>query len=190
MLPVSPLIERNDAMSANDPFARLPEAASFTVTSTTVRDGAAWPPEQFSSGVPGGKDISPQLSWSGAPDGTKSYAVTVYDPDAPTGSGFWHWAVADIPAAVTELPEGAGDHTGSGLPEGAFQLPNDVREARFIGAAPPAGHGPHRYFVVVYALDVESVGVPADATPALLGFTMAGHTLGRAVLIATAETPA
>lgn len=90
-------------MSANDPFARLPEAASFTVTSTTVRDGDAWPPEQFSSGVPGGKDISPQLSWSGAPDGTKSYAVTVYDPDAPTGSGFWHWAVADIPATVTEL---------------------------------------------------------------------------------------
>lgn len=89
-------------MPANDPFARLPQAASFTVTSTTVTDGAAWPPEQYSSGLPGGKDISPQLSWSGAPDGTKSYAVTVYDPDAPTGSGFWHWAVADIPATVTE----------------------------------------------------------------------------------------
>lgn len=179
-------------MRANDPFARLPEAASFTVTSTTVADGAAWPPEQFSGifGVPGGKDVSPQLSWSGAPEGTKSYAVTVYDPDAPTGSGFWHWAVADIPATVTELPEGAGDDTGSGLPEGAFQLPNDARAARYIGAAPPAGHGPHRYFVVVHALDVESIGVAADATPAVLGFTMAGHILGRAVLTATAETPA
>lgn len=176
-------------MSANDPFARLPEAVSFTVTSTTVADGAAWSPEQFSSGVPGGKDVSPQLSWSGAPEGTKSYAVTVYDPDAPTGSGFWHWAVADIPATVTELPEGAGDDTGSGLPEGAFQLPNDARVARFLGAAPPAGHGRHRYFIVVHALDVESIGVPADATPAVLGFTMAGHTLGRAVLTATAETP-
>ncbi|MGX1909969.1 YbhB/YbcL family Raf kinase inhibitor-like protein [Streptomyces phaeochromogenes] len=179
-------------MSANDPFARLPEVASFTVTSTNVTDGSAWSPEQFSgmSGVPGGKDVSPQLSWNGAPEGTKSYAVTVYDPDAPTGSGFWHWAVADIPATVTELPEGAGDDTGSGLPEGAFQLPNDARAARFIGAAPPAGHGPHRYFVVVHALAVDSIGVAADATPAVLGFTMAGHILGRAVLTASAETPA
>jgi Raf kinase inhibitor-like YbhB/YbcL family protein len=176
--------------NGNDPFARLPEAASFTVSSTTVDDGAAWPPEQYSGifGTPGGKDLSPQLSWSGAPEGTKSYAVTVYDPDAPTGSGFWHWAVANIPAEVTELPEGAGDDTGSGLPEGAFQLPNDARVARFIGAAPPAGHGPHRYFVVVHALDVASIEVPADATPAVLGFTMSGHILGRAVLIATGET--
>jgi Raf kinase inhibitor-like YbhB/YbcL family protein len=98
--------------------------------------------------------------------------------------------VADIPATVTELPEGAGDDTGSGLPEGAFQLPNDARAAHFIGAAPPAGHGVHRYFIVVHALDVEHIGVPADATPAFLGFTMAGHILGRAVLTATAETPA
>lgn len=175
---------------ANDPFARLPEAASFTVTSTTVSYGAAWPQAQHASGLPGGKDVSPQLSWSGAPEGTESYAVTVYDPDAPTGSGFWHWAVADIPATVTELPEGVGDDTGAGLPEGAFQLPNDARLARYIGAAPPAGHGPHRYFVVVHALDVASIGVPADATPAVLGFTMAGHILGRAVLTFTAETPA
>ncbi|MGP4101185.1 YbhB/YbcL family Raf kinase inhibitor-like protein [Nonomuraea sp. KM90] len=177
-------------MSINNPFARLPEVPSFTVTSTTLADGAPWPAEQMSGGVPGGKDVSPQLSWSGAPEGTKSYAVTVYDPDAPTGSGFWHWAVAGIPATVTELPEGAGDETGSGLPEGAYQLPNDARMARFIGAAPPAGHGPHRYFVVVHALDVETIGVPAEATPAYLGFTIAGHILGRAVLTATAETPA
>ncbi|MFB7667592.1 YbhB/YbcL family Raf kinase inhibitor-like protein [Kitasatospora sp. NPDC056138] len=179
-------------MSTNNPFARLPETASFTVTSTTVTDGAAWPVEQYSglSGIPGGKDVSPQLSWSGAPEGTRSYAVTVYDPDAPTGSGFWHWAVADIPATVTELLEGAGDDTGSSLPEGAFQLPNDARMARFIGAAPPAGHGPHRYFIVVHALDVATIGVDTEATPAVLGFTMAGHILGRAVLTATAETPA
>ncbi len=183
---------RKYEMSGNDPFARLPEAATFTVTSTTLADGAVLPPEQMSgiAGVPGGKDISPQLSWSGAPEGTKSYAVTVYDPDAPTGSGFWHWAVADIPATVTELPEGAGDDTGSGLPEGAYQLPNDARVARFMGAAPPAGHGPHRYVFVVHALDVEHIGVPAEATPAYLGFTIAGHILGRAVLTATAETPA
>jgi len=169
----------------NNPFARLPEVASFTVTSTSVADGAAWAPEQLA-----GKDVSPQLSWSGAPTGTKSYAVTVYDPDAPTGSGFWHWAVAGIPATCTELPEGAGDDTGAGLPAGAFQLPNDARLPRYIGAAPPAGHGSHRYFVVVHALDVETVGVPADAAPALLGFVMGGHVLGRAVLVATAETSA
>jgi len=110
-------------ISGNDPFACLPEAAIFTVTSTTLADGVAM--EQLSgiAGVPGGKDISPQLSWSGAPVDTKSYAVTVYDPDAPTGSGFWHWAVADIPATVTELPEGAGDDVGSGLPDDAFQCP-------------------------------------------------------------------
>jgi hypothetical protein len=172
-------------MNANDPFARLPAAAAFTVTSTTVADGAALPAAQMS-----GKDLSPQLTWTGAPEGTKSYAVTVYDPDAPTGSGFWHWAVADIPAAVTGLPEGAGDDTGSALPGSSFQLPNDARAARFIGAAPPPGHGRHRYFIVVHALDVERIGVPAESTPAYLGFTMAGHTLGRAVLTATAETPA
>ncbi|MBL0885155.1 YbhB/YbcL family Raf kinase inhibitor-like protein [Myceligenerans indicum] len=179
-------------MSGNDPFARLPEAAAFTVTSTTVTDGDAWPEAQYSGafGVPAGKDISPQLSWSGAPEGTKSYVVTVFDPDAPTGSGFWHWAVADIPASATELPEGVGDDTGSGLPDGAFQLPGDARAARFIGAAPPAGHGEHRYFIVVHALDVESIGVPAEATPAFLGFNMAGHTLGRAVLRVTGEVPA
>ncbi|MDR6978465.1 Raf kinase inhibitor-like YbhB/YbcL family protein [Streptomyces sp. 3330] len=114
----------------------------------------------------------------------------MYDPDAPTGSGFRHWAVADIPADVTELPEGAGDETGSGLPEGALQLPTDARTARFVGAAPPAGHGPHRCFVVVHALDVDTSGVSADATPAALGFTMSSHVLGRAILTATAETPA
>ena len=178
--------------SGNDPLAGLPEAATFTVTSTTLADSAALSLEQMSgiAGVPGGKDISPQLSWSGAPEGTKSYAVTVYDPDAPTGSGFWHWAVADIPATVTELPEGAGDDASSGLPEGAFQVPNDRRAARFIGGAPPVGDPAHRIFVVVHALDVEHIGVPADCTPAWMGFAMAFHTLGRSVLIATAEIPA
>ena len=179
-------------MNANNPFARLPEVPTFTVTSTTVTDGAPWAAEQYSGifGVPGGKDRSPQLSWSGAPADTKSYAVTIYDPDAPTGSGFWHWAVADIPATTTGVPEGAGDVDGLALPRPAFQLRNDAGAARFIGAAPPAGHGPHRYFVVVHAVDVESVGVPTDATPALLGFTIASHILARAILVATAETPA
>ncbi|MGK5684163.1 YbhB/YbcL family Raf kinase inhibitor-like protein [Actinoplanes sp. URMC 104] len=176
----------------NDPFARLPEVAGFTVTSTSVKDGEPLPDAQMSGmfGVPGGQDASPQLSWSGAPEGTRGYAVTVYDPDAPTGSGFWHWAVANIPAGTTSLPEGAGDDTGSGLPAEAFQLPNDARAARFVGAAPPAGHGAHRYFITVHALDVEDLGVARDATPALLGFTMFGHVLARATIVATAEIPA
>ena len=176
-------------MSGNDPLARLPEAASFEVTSTTISDGERLPQAQMSGifGVPGGEDVSPQLSWSGAPEGTKGYAVTIYDPDAPTQSGFWHWSVADIPGSVTELPEGAGDDDGSGLPEGAIQLRNDAGSARFIGAAPPAGHGEHRYFVIVHALDTDKLGVPADASPAFLNFNIASHILGRAVLVATAE---
>jgi Raf kinase inhibitor-like YbhB/YbcL family protein len=179
-------------MNTNNPFAGLPEVPSFTLTSTTVDDGQPLAAPQLSGlfGVPGGQDASPQLTWSGAPADTKSYAVTVYDPDAPTGSGFWHWAVTSIPADVTSLPEGAGDDTGSGLPATAVQLPNDARAARFIGAAPPAGHGPHRYFITVHALDTEKIDVPADATPAYLGFTMVNHILARATLIGTAETPA
>jgi Raf kinase inhibitor-like YbhB/YbcL family protein len=178
-------------MTANDPFARHTAVPSFTVSSTTVTDGSPWGPEQMSGifGVPGGKDVSPQLSWSGAPGDTKSYAVTVYDPDAPTGSGFWHWTVTNIPASVTELPEGAGDDAGSGLPAGAVQYRNDAGQARFLGAAPPAGHGEHRYFIAVHAVDVEDLGVPADASAALVGFNLFGHTIGRAVMVVTAETP-
>lgn len=176
-------------MTGNDPFARLPTVPSFKLTSTTVRDGAPMPPAQMSAafGVPGGKDISPQLAWSGAPAGTKSYVVMMYDPDAPTLSGFWHWAVANIPASVTSLEEGAGDDGGAKLPAGAIQLRGDSGAARFIGAAPPAGHGPHRYHIVVQALDVEDIGVKPDSTPAFLGFNVFFHVLARAVLVTTAE---
>ncbi|MBB4688112.1 YbhB/YbcL family Raf kinase inhibitor-like protein [Amycolatopsis jiangsuensis] len=165
-------------MPTTDPFARLSEAASFTLTSTSVRDGQPLAEAQLS-----GSDVSPQLSWSGAPLGTRSYAITVYDPDAPTMSGFWHWAVVNLPASVTSLPEGAEP------PEPAVQLPNDLGQPRFAGAAPPAGHGPHRYFITVHALDVEDLGLPADSSPAVLDFTMFTHTLGRATLVGTAETP-
>ncbi|GAB6897657.1 YbhB/YbcL family Raf kinase inhibitor-like protein [Kineosporia succinea] len=173
----------------NNPFDRLPQVPSFTLTSTAAAPGQAFADAQMSGafGVPGGQDVSPDLTWSGAPESTKSYAVTVYDPDAPTQSGFWHWAVANIPAAVTSLPAGAGDDTGSGLPEGAFQLRNDAGLARFVGAAPPAGHGEHRYFITVHALDVEDIGVPVEGTPAYLGFTIASHILARATVVATAE---
>ncbi|GAA3640103.1 hypothetical protein GCM10022223_69130 [Kineosporia mesophila] len=176
-------------MNSNDPFAGLPEVPGFTLTSSTVTDGATLPPAQYSGamGVPGGADVSPQLSWSGAPEGTKSYAVTVYDPDAPTMSGFWHWAVADVAASVTELPEGAGNADGSGLPAGAFQLRNDAGMAQFIGAAPPAGHGPHRYVITVHALGVEKIEVTAQGSPAYLGFLISANVLARQSIVVTGE---
>jgi Raf kinase inhibitor-like YbhB/YbcL family protein len=166
------------------PYDRLPQVPSFQLTSTDIADG-----EQLGdphvSGIfgAGGQDVSPQLSWSGFPAETKSFAVTVYDPDAPTASGFWHWAVVDIPASVTELPSGAGDETGSGLPAGAFQLRGDGGVARYVGAAPPAGHGRHRYFTVVHAVDVESLGIDDTASPAFLGFNLFFHTLARAMIV-------
>jgi Raf kinase inhibitor-like YbhB/YbcL family protein len=179
-------------MTQYDPLSGLPEVPKFLLTSENLVDGQPLATAQLSGmfGIPDGQDASPQLSWSGAPEGTKSYAVTVYDADAPTGSGFWHWAVANIPASTSSIPEGAGDDDGGGLPDGAMQLPNDARAARFIGGAPPAGHGRHRYYIVVTALDVDDIGVMGDASPANLGFMMAAHALGRAWLVGTAETAA
>ncbi|GAB6903309.1 YbhB/YbcL family Raf kinase inhibitor-like protein [Kineosporia succinea] len=179
-------------MNTNDPFAGLPEVPGFTLTSDTVTDGQPLPPAQYSGamGVPGGTDASPQLSWSGAPEGTKSYVVTVFDPDAPTMSGFWHWAVADIPASVTHLPENAGDASAPALPEGALTLKNDAGFAGFVGAAPPAGHGPHRYYVTVHAVGVEKLGVPAEGSPAYLGFNVTGNILARQSIVVTGEIPA
>jgi Raf kinase inhibitor-like YbhB/YbcL family protein len=167
----------------HDPYADLPDLPSFELKSTDIADGRTLATPQV-SGIfgAGGTDTSPQLSWSGFPSETKSFAVTVYDPDAPTASGFWHWAVVDIPVSVTSLESGAGDDTGSGLPSGAFQLANDAGLTRYLGAAPPPGHGPHRYFTVVHAVDVETLGIPAEARPAFLGFNLFSHAIARAVL--------
>ncbi|MGP0048674.1 MAG: YbhB/YbcL family Raf kinase inhibitor-like protein [Solirubrobacteraceae bacterium] len=171
------------------PYEFLPQVPSFTVTSTDIKDG-----ERLSlphvSGVfgAGGEDISPQLAWSGFPEQTKSFAITCFDPDAPTGSGFWHWAVVDIPASVTELHTGAGSPGSTDLPAGAITLRGDAGAARYIGAAPPAGHGPHRYVFAVHAVDLETLGLDADTTPALLGFNLFTHTLARAIIVATYET--
>ncbi|GAA3723484.1 YbhB/YbcL family Raf kinase inhibitor-like protein [Salinactinospora qingdaonensis] len=165
------------------PYDFLPEVASFTVVSDDVTDGQTLPKAQVSGILgAGGEDVSPHLSWSGFPAGTQSFAVTCFDPDAPTASGFWHWGVFDIPADVTELASGAGDESGSGLPAGAVTIRNDAGSKRYIGAAPPEGHGPHRYFFVVHAVDVPSLGIDDSASPAFLGFNLFFHTLGRAMV--------
>jgi Raf kinase inhibitor-like YbhB/YbcL family protein len=170
-------------MTEASPYDAIGDVPAFEVTSADVTDGERLGRAQV-SGIfgAGGEDVSPQLSWSGAPEGTKSFAVTVYDPDAPTASGFWHWAVAEIPASTTTLPSGAGDDEGSGLPAGALQLRGDGGLARYIGAAPPSGHGKHRYYIGVHALDLEKLDLGPDASPAFLGFTMFGHTLARGVI--------
>lgn len=171
---------------STSPYDSLPKLPTFTLTSESVTDGQPLGNDQVSGIMgAGGSDVSPQLSWSGFPAETRSFAVTVYDPDAPTASGFWHWAVADLPASVTELPAGAGD--GSDLPGGAVTLANDASAKRYIGAAPPAGHGPHRYYIAVHALPVESLGLPEGATPAYLGFNLFGQAIARAVIHGTYE---
>lgn len=176
---------------SRDPYADLPQVPEFELTSESITDGEPLATAQVSGRMgPGGDDESPQLSWSGFPEGTKSFAVTVYDPDAPTASGFWHWALVDVDVATTSLPAGAGSEHSDLLPEGAFQLRNDGGFAGYVGAAPPPGHGPHEYHVVVHAVDVESLGIPVDASPAYLGFNLFSHTLGRARLIGTFEVPA
>jgi Raf kinase inhibitor-like YbhB/YbcL family protein len=169
-----------------NPYDFLPDLPTFSLTSTTLIDGDPVP-KSFVSGLmgAGGEDVSPQLSWSGFPEETRSFAVTVYDPDAPTASGFWHWAVANLPATVTELPAGVGD--GSELPGSALTLVNDAGMRRFVGAAPPPGHGAHRYIVVVHAVQVEKLELTEDASPAYLGFNLFSNAIARAVITSTYE---
>lgn len=167
-----------------NPYDELPQVPSFTLTSDDVVDGQTLKSAQVGVGA-GGEGRSPQLSWSGFPAGTKSFAITAYDPDAPTASGYWHWTVYDVPASVTSLDAGAGNaSTGGGsLPAGAIALTNDSLGRDFVGAAPPAGHKPHHYYFVVHAVDVDHLDLPENATPAVLGFNLFSHTLARATLV-------
>ncbi|GGH34756.1 YbhB/YbcL family Raf kinase inhibitor-like protein [Microbacterium album] len=169
-------------MFSYDPYAELATLRDFaplTLTSDDIAHDQPLPRAQWGSAM-GGSDTSPQLSWSGAPEGTKSFALSCFDPDAPTGSGFWHWAVYDIPADVTSFPAG---QTPAGI-----TLRNEAGTRGFIGAGPPPGTGVHRYFFVVDALDVEHLDITEDATPAVLGFHRHFHSLARGILVPTATS--
>lgn len=159
--------------------------ASFTVVSDDFEPGGTLKDSQvYAEG-----NVSPHLRWEGFPEGTRSFAVTCYDPDAPTGSGFWHWVLFDIPVSVTELPAGAGSDGFKGLPEGAVHVRNDYGSKDFGGAAPPPGDGPHRYVFTVYAVDQEKLGPDGDVSPAVVGFNLRFHAIARANLIGEYENP-
>ena len=172
------------ADSPRDPLARFGEVPLFTLTSTDIRDQEPLAAAQYGTSA-GGQSVSPQLEWSGFPAATRSFAVTTYDPDAPTGSGFWHWAVYNLPASVTSLPAGAGARNSRLLPAEALTLPNETRQPEFAGASPPDGTGVHRYQFIVHAVDVPSLSINPQSTPAILGFNLHAHVLGRAIIEAT-----
>lgn len=124
-----------------------------------------------------GDDLSPHLKWSNAPEGTKSFAITAYDPDAPTGSGWWHWQIVNIPSDVTELNAGAGSAKKGAAPTGSLQVENDYGIAGFGGACPPKGHGVHHYRFTLHALSVEKLQLPENASGALAGYMINANTI-------------
>jgi Raf kinase inhibitor-like YbhB/YbcL family protein len=158
-------------------------AQGFKLESADIKPNAMIAEEQVFNGFGcSGKNISPELKWSGAPAGAKSFALLVHDPDAPTGgAGWWHWVVINIPAATTELKKGAGKNDGSGLPAGAAQVNTDFGGPGWGGPCPPPGK-PHRYIFFLHALKVEKLEVPANATASLAGFMVNANSLGKATL--------
>lgn len=166
----------SDKFPGPDPYAPLKDLPTFTLTSSDLQDGEKIAEDQVAP-----NNVSPHLKWDNLPEGTKSIAITCLDPDAPTGSGFWHWAAFNIPTSITELPTGAGDETLGGI-EGVVTLKGDSGSRAYYGPQPPAGHGPHRYLFAVHAVDVEKLDIPEDATPTVLGFNLYFHSLARTVV--------
>src|SRR6188472_93526 len=159
---------------------------AFRVTSDSFKDGDYLPKDfilssDFGFGCAGGNK-SPHLKWSGAPDGTRSFAITCYDPDAPTGSGFWHWLVVNIPPNVTELALDAGNPKSGKLPKGALQTRTDFGAPGYGGPCPPEGHGPHRYVFTLFAVKQDALPVNADTSAAIVGFQLHFNTIEKATL--------
>ena len=175
-----------DRPVAPDPYDILPRRPEFELTSIDISDGQPLGSRHVHGSVDG-EDASPQLTWSGFPPETKSFAVTCFDPDAPTGSGFWHWVLVGLPASTVELPSGAG--APGQQPAGAFHVANDFGNKQYNGAAPPQGDRPHRYVFTVHALDVDDLGLNDSVTPASVGMNLAFHTLARAILRPTYQVP-
>ncbi len=166
---------------AAEPAPTPAKDAAFTLTSAAFAPGGMLTNEQVYDGFGcTGKNVSPALAWTNAPGGTKSFALMVHDPDAPTGSGWWHWVVYNLPASAHSLPAGAGSADGKHLPAGAAQGRTDFGTIGYGGACPPQGDRPHRYEFRLYALKVEKLEVPADATAALIGFMVKANALGMA----------
>ncbi len=165
--------------------ASAQKSAQFSLSSKEVAAGQQIPlPQVFGGMGCTGSNISPSLAWHGAPAGTKSFALTVYDPDAPTGSGWWHWVVYNIPATASALAAGAGDATKKLLPPGAAQGNTDFGAPGYGGPCPPQGDKPHHYIFTLYALNVDKLDVPANATAAYVGFNIHGHQVGKATFTA------
>ncbi|HLX92178.1 MAG TPA: YbhB/YbcL family Raf kinase inhibitor-like protein [Puia sp.] len=157
-------------------------AQTFTLKSRDI-GGQATEKQVYNGFGCSGENLSPQLYWENVPAGTKSFAVTMYDPDAPTGSGFWHWVVFDIPAGVTELPTGAGNSAKGLLPAGAIQSNTDFGQPGYGGPCPPQGHGFHEYRITVYALKTDKLGLDKNATPAFVGFNLFSNLIAKSTLV-------
>jgi Raf kinase inhibitor-like YbhB/YbcL family protein len=166
----------------------LAHAGGFKLSSPDINPHKLIPQRfEFNGFGCSGDNKSPALKWSGAPKGTKSFALTLYDPDAPTGSGWWHWVVVNIPADVHELPADAGALNSTTLPKGAEQIRNDYGTTSFGGTCPPKGDKPHHYIFTVYALKTDKLEVPADATAALAGYMIHANMLAKATFTARYE---
>jgi Raf kinase inhibitor-like YbhB/YbcL family protein len=160
-------------------------ANALTLTSPDMKPGAKIADEQvFNSFGCSGQNISPALNWSGAPKGTKSFALSVYDPDAPTGSGFWHWVIFNIPPDATSLPKNAGDPKSDAAPKGAVQSRTDYGVPGYGGPCPPKGDKPHHYHFTLFAVDVDKLDADSNASAAVVGFNLHFHTLAKATLTA------
>lgn len=163
-------------------FTLFVYAQEFTLTSTDLK-GQLTKTQVFAGFGCTGDNISPQLAWVNAPEGTKSYAITVYDPDAPTGSGWWHWVMFNIPASVKELPANAGNLEKDLGPEGSVQSITSFGKQGYGGACPPDGDKAHAYIFTVYALGIEKIELENNAPPAMVGFYLNANTVAKASLI-------